>query len=67
MEKDGAEEGIGRIGMLEREMTLEEYILHVKGLSHIHAVQPYLIGVDLLVPKVALLGTRLRLHLTIRS
>ena len=24
MEKDGAEEGIGRIGMLEREMTLEE-------------------------------------------
>ena len=40
-------------------------ILHVKGLSHIHAVQPYLIGVDLLVPEVALLGTGLRLHLTI--
>ena len=40
-------------------------ILHVERLSHVHAVQPYLIGVDLLVPEVALLGTRLRLHLTI--
>ena len=30
MEKDGAEEGIGRIGMLEREMTLEECCLYVK-------------------------------------
>ena len=29
MEKDGAEEGIGRIGMLEREMTLEECCLYV--------------------------------------
>ena len=40
-------------------------IFHVKGLSHIHAVQPYLIGIDLLVPEVALLGTGLRLHLTV--
>ena len=41
------------------------FIFHVKGLSHIHTVQPYLIRVDLLVPEVALLGTGLRLHLTV--
>lgn len=30
MEKDGEEEGIGRIGMLDQEMTLEECCLYVK-------------------------------------
>ena len=40
-------------------------ILHVERLSHVHAVQPYLVGIDLLVPEVAFLGTWLRLHLTV--
>ena len=40
-------------------------ILHVEGLSHVHAVQPYLIGIDLLVPEVAFLGAGLGLHLAV--
>ena len=40
MEKDGAEEGIGRIGMLEREMTLEECCLYVKHKLKLGSVSP---------------------------
>ena len=41
MEKDGAEEGIGRIGMLEREMTLEECCLYVKHKLKLGSVKVY--------------------------
>ena len=41
MEKDGAEEGIGRIGMLEREMTLEECCLYVKHKLKLGRVKVY--------------------------
>ena len=40
-------------------------ILHVERLSHVHAVQPYLVGIDLLVPEVAFLGAGLGLHLAV--
>ena len=38
-------------------------ILHVEGLGHVGAVQPDLVGIDLLVPEVALLGAGLGLQL----
>ena len=44
MEKDGAEEGIGRIGMLEREMTLEECCLYVKHKLKLGSVKVILIA-----------------------
>ena len=40
-------------------------ILHVKGLSHVHAIQPYLFRINLLMPEISLCGTRLRPHLTV--
>ena len=38
-------------------------ILHIKGLGHVSAVQPDLVGIDLLVPEVALLRAGLGLQL----
>ena len=42
-----------------------QLVLHVERLRHIHAVEPDLVGVDGLVPKHALFGTRLGFELTI--
>ena len=42
-----------------------QLVLHVERLRHVHAVEPDLVGVDGLVPKHALFGTRLGFELTI--
>lgn len=42
-----------------------QLVLHVERLRHVHAVEPDLVGVDGLVPKHTLFGTRLGFELTI--
>ena len=42
-----------------------QLVLHVERLSHVHAVEPDLVGIDGLMPKHALFGTRLGLELAI--
>ena len=42
-----------------------QLVLHVERLGHIHAVEPDLVGIDGLVPKHTLFGTRLGFELTI--
>ena len=40
-------------------------IFHIEGLRHVHAVQPYLIRINFLVPEISLCRAWLVLYLTV--